>query len=82
MLTDAVHMQSAFLICCRDWTTPFFGEKRGGVGEEKSCYLIRFHVLCAFPHILNMKNTSKFPFGPERRKKESPAGIHETLLNK
>lgn len=79
VLADAIHMQYGFLICFRDWKTPFFWKKRGGVGKEKSNYLIHFRV---FPHILNKKNISKFPFGPGGRKKESPAGIHETLLNK
>lgn len=39
-------------------------------------------VLCAFPRVLNMKNISEFPFGPGGGKKESPAGIRETLSNK
>lgn len=36
----------------------------------------------ALPHMLNMKNITEFPSGPGGTKKESPAGIHEALLDK
>lgn len=34
VLADAIHMQSVFLICFRDWKTPFFWKKGGEWGKR------------------------------------------------
>lgn len=34
VLADAIHMQYGFLICFRDWKTPFFWKKGGEWGKR------------------------------------------------